>query len=150
MHCNFELHFAFFMGKMAVPALHKRGAQSEDWSDRQFSGFLSQIKAQVLSLRHFNTIPENRKMIRHGSLRQEVERLRAEIEDLRTSKAAASQEMSSKSAGPLPALERQIADLNQLVQDMLDEAEDAVAGHPVATVAGALALGIIIGRLTSR
>jgi ElaB/YqjD/DUF883 family membrane-anchored ribosome-binding protein len=48
------------------------------------------------------------------------------------------------------AFERQITELNRLVEAMLDEAEDSVAEHPVATVAGALALGIVIGRLTAR
>jgi ElaB/YqjD/DUF883 family membrane-anchored ribosome-binding protein len=33
---------------------------------------------------------------------------------------------------------------------MLDEAEETVTEHPVATVAGALALGIVIGRITAR
>ena len=36
------------------------------------------------------------------------------------------------------------------VQQMLEEAEEAMSEHPVATVAGALALGIVIGRLTAR
>jgi ElaB/YqjD/DUF883 family membrane-anchored ribosome-binding protein len=46
-------------------------------------------------------------------------------------------------------MHEQIAELNRLVQDMLESAEDTIAEHPVATVAGALALGIVIGRLTA-
>lgn len=37
-----------------------------------------------------------------------------------------------------------------MVKTMLDDAETTVSDHPVATVAGALALGIVVGRLTSR
>jgi ElaB/YqjD/DUF883 family membrane-anchored ribosome-binding protein len=47
-------------------------------------------------------------------------------------------------------LEHQIGELNRMVKTMLDEAEGTVADHPVATVSGALALGIVIGRLTAR
>jgi ElaB/YqjD/DUF883 family membrane-anchored ribosome-binding protein len=37
-----------------------------------------------------------------------------------------------------------------MVQQLLADAEETVAEHPVATVAGALALGLVIGRLTAR
>jgi ElaB/YqjD/DUF883 family membrane-anchored ribosome-binding protein len=44
----------------------------------------------------------------------------------------------------------QMAELNRLVHQMLEDAEETITEHPVATVAGALALGIVIGRLTAR
>lgn len=86
-------------------------------------------------------------MVRHSSLRQELESLRAEIEQLRKPKAGADAAKPGEAATPL---ERHMAELNRLVQDMLEEAEDTIAEHPAATVAGALALGIVIGRLTAR
>ena len=51
---------------------------------------------------------------------------------------------------PGAGIGEQLAELNRLVQQMLDEAEETITDHPVATVAGALALGIVIGRLTAR
>jgi len=84
-------------------------------------------------------------MSRHQSLRQEIEELRAEIEALRSRQAAPAD------APPAEAVdEGPIAELNRLVRTMLDDAEETVADHPVATVAGALALGIVIGRLSVR
>ncbi len=79
-------------------------------------------------------------MAQRSSLRQELENLRAELEGLRK---AAPEVVAS-------GFEQQMAELNTLVQSMLDGAEDAVNEHPVAAVAGALALGIVIGRLTAR
>lgn len=84
-------------------------------------------------------------MARAMGLRAEIDALKAEIEALRGSARKAEE------PGPPPSgLEHQIAELNRLVTAMLDEAETTVAEHPVATVAGALALGIVIGRLTAR
>ncbi len=79
-----------------------------------------------------------------GTLRAELDELRADLERLR-----ASQQGSSEAGQPSAStVEDQIAELNRLVHQMLEDAEEAVAEHPVAAVAGALALGIIIGRLT--
>jgi ElaB/YqjD/DUF883 family membrane-anchored ribosome-binding protein len=89
------------------------------------------------------TFQEEERM-RGGSLRTELDELRAELAKLRVqngSPAAAGQPAVS-------TVETQIAELNRLVHQMLEDAEDTVAEHPVAAVAGALALGIIIGRLT--
>lgn len=85
-------------------------------------------------------------MTRRPALREELELLRREIEGLRTAKAEAAER---KSAGEMPA-DGPFGELRQLVLTMLDEAEESVADHPLATVAGALALGIVIGRLTAR
>ena len=75
------------------------------------------------------------------TLKAELDEIRAELAKLREPKPAAEGE-----AGPI---HEQIAELNRLVQDMLENAEETIAEHPVATVAGALALGIVIGRLTA-
>jgi ElaB/YqjD/DUF883 family membrane-anchored ribosome-binding protein len=87
------------------------------------------------------------------SLREELDELRADI----LSKRAKSGE--SVVPGPIASdsgekresvMEHQLAELNRMVKAMLDDAETTVATHPAATVAGALALGIVIGRLTAR
>lgn len=84
-------------------------------------------------------------MARRKTLRDELEELRGELQGLRG--GAASATSATEADSPLGA---HLAELNRLVQTMLDEAEDTIAEHPVATVAGALALGIVIGRLTAR
>lgn len=88
-------------------------------------------------------------MTRRKSLREELEDLRSEIDSLRsvTKKTDAVDDNPAAPAGNI--FDRQMAELNQMVQDMLDEAELTVAEHPKATIAGALALGIVIGRLTA-
>ena len=77
------------------------------------------------------------------TLRTEIDEIRAELARLREARAAPEGEAA---AG---GMSEQIAELNRLVQDMLENAEETIAEHPVATVAGALALGIVIGRLTA-
>jgi ElaB/YqjD/DUF883 family membrane-anchored ribosome-binding protein len=84
------------------------------------------------------------------SLRDEMEALRKEIEALRQSRTPPAEQVAAPPDEGKSGFERQIGELNQLVHAMLDEAEDTVAKHPVSTVAGALALGIVIGRLTAR
>ncbi len=88
------------------------------------------------------------------TLREELEEVRAELARLRQAQAAPepqAQPGAASDAGP-PAggMGDQMAELNRLVHQMLEEAEETITEHPVATVAGALALGIVIGRLTSR
>ena len=77
------------------------------------------------------------------TLRAELDEIRAELSRLRDTHAAPEGEAATG------GMHEQIAELNRLVQDMLENAEDMIAEHPVATVAGALALGIVIGRLTA-
>ena len=76
------------------------------------------------------------------TLKTELDEIRAELAKLREARAEPAGE-------PASGLHEQVAELNRLVQEMLENAEDAIADHPVATVAGALALGIVIGRLTA-
>jgi len=79
------------------------------------------------------------------SLRDDLEKLRQELAALKAARAEA-----GVAAEAVSGLENQMGELNRLVQDMLDDAEETMSRHPVATVAGALALGIIIGRLIAR
>ncbi|WP_421694335.1 hypothetical protein [Aestuariivirga sp.] len=81
------------------------------------------------------------------TLRAELDEIKAELSRLRQAHAAPIGEPAAAAASS--GIGEQIADLNRLVQQMLEDAEDTIADHPVATVAGALALGIVIGRLTS-
>lgn len=83
------------------------------------------------------------------TLRAEIDEIRAELSRLGHARAAPEAEPAAEAAAQTSGLGDQIADLNRLVQQMLEDAEETIADHPVATVAGALALGIIIGRLTS-
>ncbi|MEI7600141.1 MAG: hypothetical protein WCJ41_12590 [Aestuariivirga sp.] len=80
------------------------------------------------------------------TLRTELDDIKAELARMREAHTAQESEATTGAAGGLHA---QIAELNQLVQDMLENAEETITEHPVATVAGALALGIVIGRLTA-
>lgn len=79
--------------------------------------------------------------------------LRAEMDEIKAELARLREARSGPAGGGAAAAEggvgEQIAELNRLVQDMLENAEETIAEHPVATVAGALALGIVIGRLTA-
>lgn len=77
-----------------------------------------------------------------SAVRSELDTIRAELARLR--------QQASPPEGEGGPLAGQLAELNRLVQDMLADAEETVAEHPVAAVAGALALGILIGRLTAR
>ena len=86
-------------------------------------------------------------------LREELEALKKEI----LAKGEAPEQAASSGTGNAKpgsafheTLDHQISELNRMVKTMLDDAETTVSDHPVATVAGALALGIAIGRLTSR
>jgi ribosomal protein L29 len=89
-------------------------------------------------------MPLKEENMRSGTLRAELDELRAELARLRVSQnGSPPAEQSSVST-----VEAQIAELHRLVHQMLEEAEDTVAEHPVAAIAGALALGIVIGRLT--
>ena len=90
-------------------------------------------------------------MISRVSLRQELDELRAEFESWRKGSTQSASRLQDESVpAETTGLEHQIAELNHLVKMMLDEAEETVTEHPVATVAGALALGIVIGRITAR
>lgn len=76
-----------------------------------------------------------------NTLREELDALKAELAHLR--EAAASRMEAS-------GVNEQVAELNRVVQQVLEEGEDTISKHPLAAAAAALALGIVIGRLTAR
>ena len=88
------------------------------------------------------------------SLRRELDELRREFESWRSRDGALpwgkSEEPSAAAAKEPAGVEGQIAELNRMVHALFDEAEESVSQHPVATMAAALALGIVIGRLTAK
>lgn len=83
------------------------------------------------------------------SIRAELNALRAELDTLKKKEGPAAAEPPPAAEGP-QGLEQQLAHLMDLAGDMLDEAEDSIVNHPKAAIAGALALGLAIGRLTAR
>ncbi len=86
-------------------------------------------------------------------IRDELEKLRTEILSKRAINGDATKPQtvgSPNDANLQQKLQHQIDELNRMVKVMLDDAETTVSDHPVATVAGALALGIVVGRLTAR
>ncbi|MDE2383790.1 MAG: DUF883 family protein [Alphaproteobacteria bacterium] len=86
-------------------------------------------------------------------LREELEALKAELQarlEASPEASAAKAKAGEKAEELKDALEGQMAELHRLTKVMLEEAETTVADHPMATVAGALALGIVIGRITAR
>lgn len=86
------------------------------------------------------------------SLRKELDELRREFESWRDRDAGqhSGKAHEAVAAKEPEGFEGQIAELNRMVHALFDEAEESVSQHPVATVAGALALGIVIGRLTAK
>ncbi|WP_322988818.1 hypothetical protein [Hoeflea sp.] len=91
--------------------------------------------------------------MKQPSLREEIASLRAEVEELRRNvpppnptPGAASPEADSQPED----VDTLLGELGDLVQTMLDDAEESFTEHPVASVSAALALGIVIGRLTAK
>lgn len=91
--------------------------------------------------------------MKQPSLREEIASLRAEVEWLRAS-GGPKPENHDKSRPdgdePTKEIHKLLGELGGLVQTMLDEAEVSITEHPVASVSAALALGIVIGRLTAK
>jgi len=94
--------------------------------------------------------------MKQPSLREEIAGLRAEIEQLRdrpvqeTPAGAAPSEADGQDHDRADDVHTLLGELGDLVQTMLDEAEESFTEHPVASVSAALALGIVIGRLTAK
>jgi ElaB/YqjD/DUF883 family membrane-anchored ribosome-binding protein len=84
------------------------------------------------------------------TLRSELDVLRAELARLRQPAAAPDRAAAESPPAAAEGFGQEVADLNAMVRHLLENAEETIAEHPVATVAGALALGIVIGRLTAR
>ncbi len=88
------------------------------------------------------------------NLRKELDELRREFESWRDRStdqlSGKAKEAVAAASKELEGFEGQVAELNRMVHALFEEAEESVSQHPVATVAGALALGIVIGRLTAK
>ena len=88
------------------------------------------------------------------NLRKELDELRREFESLRDrgvdQLSGKAKEAVAAATKELEGFEGHIAELNRMVHALFEEAEESVSQHPVATIAGALALGIVIGRLTAK
>ncbi|HRX35774.1 MAG TPA: hypothetical protein P5337_05200 [Aestuariivirga sp.] len=91
------------------------------------------------------------------SIRSELDQLRAEVEALRKNQKRAPKpapeptaEEEAEDSGGDKSFDQQVRHLVRQAEDMLNDAEETVATHPVASIAAALALGIVIGRLTAR
>jgi len=83
-------------------------------------------------------------------LAQEFAALKAELAALREPAREAAHAAAENAEGLLGPLERDAKELADLVKQMIEDAEHTVKEHPGATIAGAIALGIVIGRLTAR
>ncbi len=91
--------------------------------------------------------------MRQPSLREEIASLRAEVELLRHRAGSAGvnpDPENTQSGDQADDVHKLFGELGELVQTMLDEAEESFTEHPVASISAALALGIVIGRLTAR
>ena len=77
-------------------------------------------------------------MPRAQTLREQLQALREELDRLRAPKPDDA------------AAEGLFGDAQDKAQELLDEAETLAKAHPLLAVAGALALGFVLGRLTLR
>jgi ElaB/YqjD/DUF883 family membrane-anchored ribosome-binding protein len=136
------------------PAAAAREMTPALFPGKNHSGKMRQIKPMnwfKAIIRPRNEIWEHR--MKQPSLREEIAALRAEVEQLHRSSGspnAAPDAVTPPSDGQPDNLHKLLGELGDLVQTMLDEAEESVAEHPVASVSAALALGIVIGRLTAK
>lgn len=84
-----------------------------------------------------------------SNLHDELEALRREVADLRTRRAVAipPQHATSSSDGGEPAVSDEI---KAVVEELAHSIESGIAKRPVASVLGALLVGIVVGRTLSR
>jgi len=93
--------------------------------------------------------------MKQPTLREEIAGLRAEVEQLQRSSVPPNANpdpdpAKSESDDQIDDVPKLLSELGDLVQRMLDDAEESFTEHPVASVSAALALGIVIGRLTAK
>lgn len=79
----------------------------------------------------------------------------AELASLRAELQQAADEPHLKAAAEAVSeagaeLEEKLAELRDLLADAGDETREIVAGHPLAAVAAAFLLGVVVGRMTGR
>jgi ElaB/YqjD/DUF883 family membrane-anchored ribosome-binding protein len=96
------------------------------------------------------------------ALRAEVAMLRAELEAMRRTRAAArpahepddDDDDNGEDLGlddeVRRGLEGQIKEIKRTIEDLTDDARDEIAERPLVSVLAAFALGLVVGRLISR
>ena len=85
-----------------------------------------------------------------ADLRAEIEALRREIAGLRTERKTKIEPEEAAAESAADNLMDQMRTLAQEVSAFAEETEKGVLNHPLTSVLGALALGILIGRLFHR
>jgi ElaB/YqjD/DUF883 family membrane-anchored ribosome-binding protein len=92
-----------------------------------------------------------------GDLQRELEALRRELRQVPrvAEEEAASGAATQAAAAPPPndmrgEIERVLRDLQDRLGEATDEAEDLVAAHPLASVAAAFLLGVLVANFMSR
>jgi ElaB/YqjD/DUF883 family membrane-anchored ribosome-binding protein len=96
-------------------------------------------------------------MTGRGDLQRELEALRRELRQVPrvAEEEVASGAATQAAAAPPPndmrgEIERVLRDLQERLGDATDEAEDLVAAHPLASVAAAFLLGVLVANFMSR
>ena len=85
-----------------------------------------------------------------ADLRAEIEALRREIAGLRTERKTKIEPEEAAAESAADNLMDQMRTLAQEVSAFAEETEKGVVNHPLASVLGALVLGILVGRLFHR
>jgi len=80
----------------------------------------------------------------------EIERLRKEIEALRQERERLSENVEAEKPHKGLNFSDEIGDLGKHAEKVLEGVQQAAKKHPLPTVAAALAIGFIFGRITSR
>jgi ElaB/YqjD/DUF883 family membrane-anchored ribosome-binding protein len=90
-----------------------------------------------------------------ANLQEELEALRREL--LRTpvmeeveAAAEGAKDAPKEASGARAEIEKVLCDLQERLGEATDEAEDAIAAHPLASVAAAFLLGVLVTNLLSR
>ncbi len=80
-----------------------------------------------------------------------TDEIRALHHDLRGVAAAAAnesdQQASNQGAGSAGEIERALQELKRCFEEIADDAEDLVTEHPMASLAAAFVLGVVVGRI---
>jgi tRNA U34 5-carboxymethylaminomethyl modifying GTPase MnmE/TrmE len=85
-----------------------------------------------------------------ADLRAEIEALRREIAGLRSERKTTIDPEEAAAESVTDNLMEQMRTLAQEISAFTEETEKGVVNHPLASVLGALVLGILIGRLFHR
>jgi len=85
-----------------------------------------------------------------AALRQEIRALREKTGDVQADKAdPAAAGQAERDGADWSTLRDEIKELNATIQDAIEGAEAGVSRHPVASVAAAFAIGLVVGRIVA-